>query len=51
LATFIETMSDSFGMMNDWDDFGYAEGTLPTKNLPAILKPRSQFLVHDLQFR
>ena len=37
LATFIEIMGDSFGMINDWNDLGYDEGTLPTENMPAIL--------------
>ena len=37
LATFIEIMGDGFGMINDWDDLGYNEGTLPTQSMPAIL--------------
>ena len=37
LATFIEIMGDSFGMINDWNDLGYDEGALPTENMPAIL--------------
>jgi hypothetical protein len=37
LATFIEIMGDSFGMINDWNDLGYDEGMLPTESMPAIL--------------
>ena len=37
MATFIEIMGDSFGMLNDWNDLGYDAGTLPSENLPVIL--------------
>ena len=37
LATFIEIMGDSFGMIYDWNDLGYDEGMLPTESMPAIL--------------
>jgi hypothetical protein len=26
-----------FGMINDWDDLGYDDGTLPTQSMSAIL--------------
>ena len=37
LATLIEIMGDSFGMINDWGDLGYDQGTLPTENMLTIL--------------
>jgi hypothetical protein len=37
LAAFIEIMGDSFGMINDWDNLGYDEGTLQTQRVPTIL--------------
>jgi len=37
LATFIEIMDDSFGMINDWNDLGYNDGMLLTENMVAIL--------------
>tara|TARA_B110001452_G_scaffold85267_1_gene69685 strand:- start:956 stop:1105 length:150 start_codon:yes stop_codon:yes gene_type:complete len=37
LATFIEIVGDSFGMINDWNDLGYDEGMLPTQHMLTIL--------------
>jgi hypothetical protein len=33
----LQIKGDSFVMINDWDDLGYDDGTLPTQSMPAIL--------------